>query len=212
MSGGCFVLGLDLGQSRDYSALVVVERVELVPPRMDTARPIVESRVRHLQRWELGTPFRTVVDEVARLMHEGPLVDAWLYLDATGVGRGITEMFRDAHAEGRMGSAWPVPVTITAGGESGLRRLRKVDMVASIQAPLEAGTLKVAEGLPLAGALERELKQFRAKINARGADTYEALRESDHDDLVVALGLALHGWSPVPPRREVVDPGRWTSA
>lgn len=206
-----FTVGLDLGQSRDYSALAVVERVAMLPPadasmwHRANLRPVVESRVRHIQRWELGTPFRTVVDDVAALLHSGPLVDAWLYLDATGVGRGITEMFTEAFREGRMGSAWPVPVTITGGGSGtggSMRRVAKVDLVSAVQAPLEKGLLKVAAGLPLADKLERELKQFRVKISAKGSDTFGALRESDHDDLVVALALALRGWHPGAPREE----------
>jgi hypothetical protein len=40
--------------------------------------------------------------------------------------------------------------------------------------------------------LERELQHFKVKINTQtGHDSYEAWRESDHDDLVLAIALSL---------------------
>jgi hypothetical protein len=51
--------------------------------------------------------------------------------------------------------------------------------------------LKVAEDLPLWGALKEELLNFRRKINLKTAhDSYEHWRETDHDDLVLATALA----------------------
>ena len=38
--------------------------------------------------------------------------------------------------------------------------------------------------------LVRELENFRAKITPAGRDTYEAWREGDHDDTVLATALA----------------------
>jgi hypothetical protein len=50
---------------------------------------------------------------------------------------------------------------------------------------------KVAEGLPLWPTLREELLNFRRKIDLKTAhDSYEAWRESDHDDLVLAAALA----------------------
>jgi hypothetical protein len=45
--------------------------------------------------------------------------------------------------------------------------------------------------LPLAEVLGRELQQFRVKVNlATGNESFEAWRERDHDDLVLATALA----------------------
>ncbi len=50
-------------------------------------------------------------------------------------------------------------------------------------------------GLPLAEVLKDELLNFRVKINeATGHDSYEAWREKDHDDIVLATALAC--WYP----------------
>ena len=48
--------------------------------------------------------------------------------------------------------------------------------------------------MPLREQLERELVGFTAKTSASGRTTYEALPERVHDDLVMALALAL--WHP----------------
>jgi hypothetical protein len=56
---------------------------------------------------------------------------------------------------------------------------------------MQNGQLKIAEALQLAPVLRRELLNFKVKINiATGHDSYEAWREGDHDDLVLAVALA----------------------
>jgi len=51
-----FIIGLDLGQSMDYSALVVVECQGTVSPHY---------AVRHLHRWPLQTSYPSIVQDVA---------------------------------------------------------------------------------------------------------------------------------------------------
>jgi hypothetical protein len=56
---------------------------------------------------------------------------------------------------------------------------------------MQNGQLKIAEALQLAPVLRRELLNFKVKITiATGHDSYEAWREGDHDDLVLAVALA----------------------
>ena len=43
---------------------------------------------------------------------------------------------------------------------------------------------------PGAAQLVEELQKFKIKITLAGNDTYEAWRESDHDDLVIATAMA----------------------
>lgn len=200
------IAGLDLGQSRDYSGLVVVERLDVEPAR-SWGRFTEERHVRHIERFALGTPYPAVVERVCELMREPEMRQAKVVIDATGVGRGIVDLFRDAHKDGYLPN-WPVPITITAGiHESGLS-VPKRDLVARLQALMQTDRLRIAAGLPLAEVLTRELLAFRAKISAAGKDTYEAMRESDHDDLVVALSLAC--WYPGNPnlRRFISHYGR----
>ena len=64
----------------------------------------------------------------------------------------------------------------------------------NVRALLGAGRLKVADGLPDAAALLRELMDFRVTITARANETFGAGTQRGSDDLVLALALAV--WVP----------------
>lgn len=196
-------VGLDLGSANDHSALVAVERVYVLPPMISIAEwwrhpdtyaaALVEERhVRHLQRWELSTPYPAVVADVAAAMRTPALRDAWLVLDATGVGRAVRDMFRLEHARSPIGCSFPAPITVTAGRERSGWNVPKQDLVAAVQAPLQLGRLRIAESLALAPVLEKELTGFRLKIGANGRETVDIARQDGqgHGDLVSALMLA----------------------
>ena len=55
---------------------------------------------------------------------------------------------------------------------------------------LDGQRLLIAESLPEAGLLIKELLNFRLKVSNAGRDTYETGREGEHDDLVLATALA----------------------
>jgi hypothetical protein len=187
-----YTVGLDLGQSADPSALIVAERLDVEPAepgaRLGERRDIV-----HAQRWTLGTPYPRIVEDVCALLAEPALAEAPLIVDSTGVGRGVTDLFRDAHRDGHF-SRYPIPVTITAGEQAHGLSVPKQDLVSRIQALLQSGRLLLAAEMPLREQLERELVGFSAKTSASGRTTYEALTERIHDDLVLALALAI--WHP----------------
>ena len=61
-----FYVGLDLGKMRDYSALAVVEREDRLCWTPAIPSPPV-LRVRHLERFPLGTPYMRVVARVSEL-------------------------------------------------------------------------------------------------------------------------------------------------
>jgi hypothetical protein len=179
-----FYVGLDLGQSADYTALAVVE---------DTSPGL---HLRHLERYQLRTPYTDIADNVARLVRD-PLLSQRrkpeLIVDETGVGKAVVDMFRERKLYFR-------PVTITGGDvaregqvkERGKSyRVPKRDIVGALEVPFHNGTLKVAGDLELWPTLRQELLSFRRKVSlATGHDSYEHWRESDHDDLVLACALA----------------------
>ena len=78
-----YVVGLDLGQSVDYSAISIIEAHE-------------EYLVRYLSRWKLGTPYPKIVEDVEKLMSQLPTGDTLpiLAIDQTGVGAPVVDMFR----------------------------------------------------------------------------------------------------------------------
>ena len=64
-----YYLGLDLGQSRDHTAIAVLERAErrgAFDPVMYAYRKVVTLDVRYLERVPLGTPYTEVVNRIVR--------------------------------------------------------------------------------------------------------------------------------------------------
>ena len=185
--------GLDLGQSQDFSALAVVERTSRPNPTR-SGEDLYSFAVRHLHRWPLGTPYPQVVADVKALFGKPPLEGSVLAIDRTGVGRAVSDLFRVA---GISASVWPL--TITAGERSRGGSVAKKDLVGAVQAPLQDRRLKLAEDLPLTPVLAEELAAFRVKVTLAGNETFEAWRERDHDDLVLAVAMAVYvgefwGW------------------
>jgi hypothetical protein len=214
----CWYVGADLGQARDYTALAVVEerlwcpneavRWEWVLPATGWLAPsalvphqIAQLRslgywegrpeepplvVNHLERLPLGTSYPDVVERVGALLDTPPLRPdvAALIADATGCGRPVIDLMR-------LRGLLPVAVTITAGTattydpDAGSFRVPKRDLVSVM-----------AAALPEAETLRRELQNFRRKVTPAGDDSYSSWRESDHDDLVLAVALACwyRGW------------------
>src|SRR5262245_47167748 len=85
-----FVVGLDLGQSMDHSAVVVVEQI-LAPP----AQPVYEVPLIH--RWELGTPYPQIIRTLERTLARPPLAgQSALVVDHTGCGRPVVDQLRQA--------------------------------------------------------------------------------------------------------------------
>jgi hypothetical protein len=180
-----FIVGLDLGQSRDYTALAVLQRIA------GASRAEAHYHLRHLERPPLGTLYTAIVQRVQGLLATPPLHvrRTPLVVDRTGVGAAVLDMFTAAGLR-------PHAVTIT-GGDSVVResqyhvRVPKRELVGLLVALFQSGRLKVARDLELAPALLDELLNFRVKVNLQTAhDSYEAWRESAHDDLVLATALA----------------------
>lgn len=216
---GSLTVGLDLGQATDYSALAVVERVCVLPPGVEVGSwltmaeltqrlyaPTEELRVRHLQRWALGTAYHHLVADVGELLRRPELAGACLWFDRSGVGRGVGDLLVQAWRDGTMGSAPPVGVTITGADQPGLGTVPKRDLLTDLQILLQQGRLKIAAGLALGEVLERELTSFRMKISAAGRDSYDVQRREGegHGDLVIAVALACRhaNWAGQRPRLE----------
>jgi len=180
-----YTLGLDLGQVRDYTALVILER------HGEAEQAVYHAR--HLQRFELGTPYPTIVAAVARMLQLPPLKDETprLAVDETGVGAPVVDLFRQAALNATL-----YPVHITGGStinhDRGVEYVPKRVLVSVVQVALQTEKLKIASALPEAQTLVRELQDFQVKITDAANDTYGAWREGTHDDLVLAVALGLY--------------------
>jgi hypothetical protein len=214
------IVGVDLGQQRDPTAITVVERGYVNSGALYNAEywlpgnkwrerrqvyaarePVaLEYHVRHLERPALGTSYVDVVERIIELLKGLGDEELVLAVDMTGVGRPVADMLKrrlqewlEADRSVRLNTAW---ITITGGdsvtkAEGGGLRVPKRDLASAPLVLMQNKQLKIAEGLQLADTLKRELLNFKVKINiATGHDSYEAWREGDHDDLVLAVAMA----------------------
>jgi len=175
-----FFVGVDLGQSQDYTGITVLERLKTGKQHA--------YHVRHLER-SRGIPYPEIIEAVSKIMGSSMLKGhASLVIDQTGCGRPVFDMFAEAGLN-------PIGAIIHAGdslsSEGRLWRVPKRDLVGCMQVLLQTGRLKVSAKLELGPILQQEMLGFKAKINPETAsDAYSSWREADHDDLVLAVALA----------------------
>jgi hypothetical protein len=204
-----FIVGIDLGLVAEPTAIVVVEGHTLphigyrktyhsggwmmdqpvfrLPDGKETVEhPPISYSVRHAERLKPGTSYPSIVDRGK--YYDRKLEHPLLAIDATGVGEATVSLFTKAGLS-------PHVVTITAGetvisAEGKAYRVPKRDLISVAQVLLQTNRLRIAKGIPLADTMLRELLNFRMKV-ALNAATVEAWREGPHDDLVLALAIAL---------------------
>src|SRR5207248_9444448 len=115
-----FVVGVDLGQAQDYTAIAVVEEVRT--GTLDERNRVHGERVlhlRYLERVPLGTRYPAVIRHVLGLLDSPPLSrEMPLVVDKTGVGSAVVDIFTAAGVP-------PIAVTITGGNEV-IREARNV--------------------------------------------------------------------------------------
>jgi hypothetical protein len=193
-----FFLGLDLGQAHDFTALAIIEKVRAKDGST------THFHLRRLERYPLRTPYPTIADRVVKVMGSEALSRYYtdemlrpvrtrpeLAIDQTGVGAPVGDLLKQRGLSFKR-------VVITGGDgqhrDGGTYRVPKRDLVTALEVALQNGHLKVAEGLDLWPALREEMKTFKRKINLQTAHTsFEHWRETDHDDLVLAVCLACWG-------------------
>jgi len=197
------ILGLDLGQVSDYSALAVLE----VQTTVGADAPVYA--IRALDRWR-PRRYQQVVERVAEIVSRltvavpvstpggglalvAPAVS--LVVDRTGVGRAVGDMFSEARL--------PVDLVLVSihGGATISRdsdggwATPKRDLAGVVAVALQNNRLVIADRLEHAATLKAELTNFRAKIGANGHTRYEAggddWRQGNHDDLLLATSMAI---------------------
>src|SRR5919107_941670 len=168
----------------------------------------------YLKRPRLGTAYDTIAKRVADLVCElepqgafGELGQVTLSVDGTGVGRAVVDML-DAEFKRRGTTSKAVPkvdfrrVSVT-GSQTTLKRptrtdaywaVPKKDLVFPAVAAFQQGKIRIGK-VDDRAALVNELKNYKRTTNiSTGNMAFEPWRESDHDDLLFAVCLALWGW------------------
>ena len=197
--GRDFIVGVDLGQARDYTAICILERFEKLTGVAEKGRWTTRVRYEmpYLERPSLGTSYPAIIDRLKSLIARLPPHERHRVLvDRTGCGRPVVDLMRKEKLE-------IVPVTIAfsgsvSGGQHYGFTVPKRELVSNLAILLQSDRLKIPPSLSEAPAMIEELQNFRIKFTKAGNDTYEAWRESDHDDLVLAAAIGSVRRSPGP--------------
>jgi hypothetical protein len=183
-----YVAGLDLGRPGEFTALAVLEKHYQVGKRWFESD--ARYAVRYLERFPPGTAYGKVIEAVSGVFAEPPMKGGTLVVDQTAVGRAVFELIRDAETGADVRA-----VTITAGhaaqsDERGGWLVPKKDLAGVLQVQLQERRLKVAPALDHAQTLVTELQHFQLKTVPLDPSALE-WRERPHDDLVLAVGIAV---------------------
>jgi hypothetical protein len=175
-----YILGLDLGKEQDPTALALIEDDYCSDHLM----------VRALHRYPLGTPLTDLPGLLKPRLTSPPLAgQVRLAVDASGLGGPIVDLLRQ-----QLRSIDLYAITITSGNNIGGNHknphVPKQDLIATTIVHLEQGLLRIASDMPETRTLRDELLSFRRTTTEHGNDTYAA-KTGQHDDLVIALSLAL---------------------
>jgi hypothetical protein len=154
-----WLVGLDLGQSLDFSAMVVLRRTE----KRGENETIREYDCPAVHRWPLGTTYPQIVADLKVKLAKLPDKPT-LIVDGTGCGRPVVDMILRAGLPVQQVS----PVTITGGTTAGrngfYRSVPKRNVVGALMSVTHHGRLHIDKELPELNTLTRELRAFTAKV------------------------------------------------
>ncbi len=180
-----WLCGVDVGQSHDPSAAIVIDRQRgQLDIRVAQRFPLGESYDAQLHR------LQGIIDRLGSHYGE-PNLDGGVQvaIDATGLGGPVVEMAT------RKLRPSPIGVTITAGSNATTRYGRwtapKQDLVGSLSVELQNHTLHAAPALADLATLTDELKGYSYDTTATGTTCSNDAR-TQHDDMVVALMLSVY--------------------
>lgn len=160
------VAGLDLAKRSDHSALIVIDAVHFLT---------VTHALRLPQR-----PYREQIDALRPALKA---VDRLAY-DGTGVGDAVGEMLHDMDAIGVVTTGTNLAPRVS---DDGRIIISKQALIGGINSAMVSGRLTVAPDAPGRADLATEMEAF---ISIPGTRKIEA-GTGHHDDLVLALGLAV---------------------
>jgi len=182
--------GLDLGQRNDFSAIAVIDLVEDIGANRDPVTFELHRTfrfcLRGVHRFPLGTPYTKIPSLVRRCVaqpppgHLGRQPQSALAVDAGGPGIPVVELIRGARLD-----CGTLPVFITSGGmgsllPNGIYSVPRRELVSLLRLALEEQKLVFPAGMPLKDELAAEI----AALQPSGA-------QSEHDDMAIAIALAL---------------------
>ena len=201
------VVCVDLGFSRDHTAIAVLEEREYqtdFDPVYYGYKWEKKITVRYLERLPLGTTYTDVaarIKEVEEMVNDrgasgregewpspGVPRPSAVVVDATGLGMPMVHLLRKEGLHAPV-----VPVIFTSGDQAtrdkDVWRVPKQEIVTNAQILLEQHILRFPGMSPESGMLIKEMEQMRVKVSAHGNEQFGCWREGEHDDLVLAVAM-----------------------
>lgn len=184
-------IGVDLGQSMDFTAIAVTEQTE------SEGKPAFLCRA--IERLPLGTPYTHVADRVAFIMSDlrnrsdaeeaggKPGYRLECVVDRSGVGAAVMDLLRERGVR-------PLVEVVIVGGDTVTERdgnrisMGKVHLVTRMKILQEQRRLKLPP-TEEARLFADELKDYRVDITQAGNQTFSA-RSGKHDDIIIAVALS----------------------
>ena len=149
--------------------------------------------VRFLERFHPGTPILDVarrLREVVEGISQRGDHDLTVFLDVTGKGEPALDMFREI-----LPDAYILPVYLTFGDQRSRSRgeitLGKAALVAQLKIYFERERLHLSRG-PESENLIKELMDYEVQLEHDANNRPGAFKVGSRDELVTALGLAIH--------------------
>lgn len=192
-----YFLGLDLGQRRDYTALAVAKRQQMVgrwdPVRMGYPR---EPRLEfvYVERFAIGTSYVAIAKQVRSMVHNGGVRMA---VDGTGVGAGVVDLLR---AQGLQAVLWPVTIMGSGGsGTAGAPKgpegqeyftVNKTALFYGLRVALEQKRTVFNRRARNMDLVREELLAMGARYSETGVKSVTGATGSQHDDMACAVALA----------------------
>ena len=179
-----FAIGIDLGQVRDYTALVLLQRIEPVDnPSGDGMLVQPHYHLRQVKRFPRRTETPAVITYLENLMNRPTLKGrVALIADASGMGGPIVQQMK-RHGLGT------IPMIITGGAQANGYNVPKANLVMRLKLLLEQRRLKIPMTLKLLRELVEEFTNFKMGYTPSRHATYSAA-SGYHDDIIIALALA----------------------
>ena len=209
------VMGIDVGQIQDPTAVCVIEHCAGVMDHgsdyerhtnqtatLSLQKSAERWRVVHMERLPLGTKYAEVITHVAGLLATPQLQanpdknqsKCELVIDAGG-SRGVVEMFTIAGLN-------PMGVQIVGGLNTTWARkntwnVAKHELITLLDARLnhDRFPLTFSKYLVEGEAFKQEISDFRRNVSGAGRMQYEA-QQGKHDDMIIAVALSVVAVSP----------------
>jgi hypothetical protein len=139
----------------------------------------------------IGTPYTQVTARIVDLARKPELAGkCQLVVDATGVGTPVVDMLRAARP------GCPIVAVWITGGQSAhydgaVWHVPKLELMARMQCLFESKQLQILRSLRESATLVRELLDIRTTHRASGRISAGAEGSGEHDDLAIAVALAV---------------------